>query len=160
MLDLCRGAGNFSGAVVLVICLDITRRYLLRSSKGRCREAVWRKQTDCKEEHGRGWLKAKEEAYCHGDGAFHTRWRSLAWAGCGRRLSLWGPCHSDRGVPHVDLLELYKRKYMWNILSQFFFQEEYLNAKKVYIENPSHTKVSDNRYCFILRNYLKPEKWP
>ena len=49
---------------------------------------------------------------------------------------------------------------MKHIKSNFFFQEEYLNAKKVYIENPSHTKVSDNRYCFILRNYLKPEKRP
>ena len=149
MLDLCRDAGNFSGAAVLVICLDINRRYLLRSSKGRFREAVWRKQTDCKEEHGRGWLKAKEEAYCHGDGALHTRWRSLAWAGCGRRLSLWGPCQSDRpGVPHVDLLELYKRKYMWNILSQFFFSERVSECKEsVYRKSLSHTKVSDNRYC-------------
>ena len=95
VLDLCRDAGNFSGVVVLVICLDITRRYLHISSKSRCREAVCRKQTDCKEELGRGWLKAKEKAYCHGDGALHTRWCSLAWAGCGRRLSQTASdCHS------------------------------------------------------------------
>ena len=54
MLDLYRDAGNFSGAVVLVICLVTTRRYLLRSSKGEFREAIEMKQTDCKKEHGRG----------------------------------------------------------------------------------------------------------
>ena len=53
-LDLCRDARIFSGAVVLVICLVLTRSYLPRSSKGEFREAIERKQIACKEEHGRG----------------------------------------------------------------------------------------------------------
>ena len=54
MSDLCRDAGNFSGAVVLVISLVLTRSYLPRSSKGKFREAIERKLIACKEEYGRG----------------------------------------------------------------------------------------------------------
>ena len=54
MLDLCTDAGNFSGAVVLVISLVLTRSYLPRSSKGEFREAIERKLIACKEEYGRG----------------------------------------------------------------------------------------------------------
>ena len=61
MLDLCRDAENFSGAVEFIIHLVFTRRYLLRSSKDEFREATERKQTGCEEERGRACLKAKEE---------------------------------------------------------------------------------------------------
>ena len=79
MLDLCRDAGNFSGEVEFIIHL-ITTRNLLRSSKDEFREATERKQTGCKEEHGRACLKAKEETTAREmehftpDHVFGSRW--------------------------------------------------------------------------------------
>ena len=80
MLDLCRDAGSFSEKIDLVIRLVITRGYLLSSSKGEFRKAIERKQTACKEEHGRACLKAKEKTTAREmehftpDHVFGSRW--------------------------------------------------------------------------------------